>query len=223
MLPPTASLTTRCESPSWAGKLKVAVVVYNGVEVLDVNAPIDVFTKAGYIRDHYYIYTVAAKDTFVFTEHCNTILLPRYTFKNCPSPDIVVVPGCDPDRLDELLKDTAFNNRVLAWVKQMGENHEKEIIAVCTGGMLLAKTGLLDNKTATTHYMALEAMQHDFPKVRVVSGVRFTDTLNLVTTGGVTSGLDGALHLIEKYEGKAVADSVANILVYNRNCPMRSN
>jgi transcriptional regulator GlxA family with amidase domain len=219
--PPILSKPVKCESPNWAGKLKVAVVIYNGVEVVDMNGPIDVFTKTNYIRNHYFVYTVAAKDTLVYTENCYTALMPRYTIYNCPSPDIVVLPGCPPAVLDNLLGNAAFDSTVLNWVKALGADKEKVVMAVCTGGILLAKTGLLDGKEATTHYLALAQMKSLFPKVNVIGGVRYADTLNLITTAGITSGIDGALHLVEKYEGKEIADSVAHILVYNRQCPMR--
>jgi transcriptional regulator GlxA family with amidase domain len=216
MPPATAAI---CEPPSYQGKMKVAVIIYDGVEVVDMNGPIDVFTKANYIKDHYYVYTVAAKDTIIYTENCNTAIIPRYTFKNCPSPDIVILPGVA--NAEKILADSSFNNAIVPWIKEMAADPEKDIMSVCTGGVLLGKTGLLDNKTATTHYLALDLMKTLYPKVNVVGGVRFVDAGKIITTAGITSGIDGALHLVEKYEGKVTADSVAHLLVYNRDCPMR--
>ncbi len=207
--------------PSYAGKMKIAVIIYNGVEVLDMNGPIDVFTKANYIRDHYYVYTVAAKDTMIFTENCNTAIKPRYTFANCPFPDIVVLPGAPMNTINELLADSNFNNKVLKWVKDYGADTNNKVMSVCTGGILLGKTGLLNGRTATTHYLALQDMQQLYPKVNVIGGVRFVEDANTITTAGITSGIDGALHLVEKYDGKEMADSAAHIMVYNRDCPMR--
>lgn len=207
--------------PDYVGKMKVAVVVYNGVEVVDMNGPIDVFTKTNRIRNHYYVYTVAADDTLVQSEQCAVAIKPRYNLRNCPRPDIVIIPGCPPDVVTQLLADTAFGRKVLGWVTELGKDPEKEIMAVCTGVLLLGKTGLLDGRKATTHYLALDELAQLYPAVQVVRNVRFAEDRNTVTTAGITSGIDGALHLVEKYEGKAVADSVAHIMVYNRSCPMR--
>lgn len=218
---PATSRPILCESTNYAGKKKVAIVIYDGVEVVDMNGPIDVFIKTNRLSDHYYVYTVAAKDTLVYSEKCATAILPKYTIYNCPTPDIVVLPGCPPDVVDELLQDTTFNSTVLNWIKKLGADSSREIMSVCTGGILLGKTGLLDYRQATTHYLALQEMQQLYPKIKVIGGVRFADDKNTISTAGITSGIDGALHLVEKYEGKTIADSVAHIMVYNRSCPMR--
>ena len=212
-----------CRGADYVGKLKVAVVIYNGIEVVDMSGPIDVFTKTNRIHDRYYVYTVAATDSIVYTEKCTLSLIPQYSIRDCPQPDIVVLPGCPPDVEEALLADTTFANTVLAWIKKLGGDSSIEVMSVCTGGVLLGKTGLLDGRTATTHYLALEQMQQLYPKIHVVGGVRFVDDKNTISTAGITSGIDGALHLIEKNEGKVVADSVAHIMVYNRDCPMRGN
>ncbi|MBN9298846.1 MAG: DJ-1/PfpI family protein [Filimonas sp.] len=217
----TASRPILCESTNYTGKVKIAIVIYDGVEVVDMNGPIDVFTKTNRIADHYYVYTVAAKDTLIYSEKCATALLPKYTIYNCPTPDIVVLPGCPPDVVSQLLSDSTFSQTILTWIKKLGTDTTKEIMSVCTGGILLGKTGLLDYRQATTHYLALQEMQQMYPKIKVIGGVRFVDDKNTISTAGITSGIDGALHIVEKYEGKTVADSVAHIMVYNRSCPMR--
>jgi transcriptional regulator GlxA family with amidase domain len=218
-IPPPSFPPNLCTSPDYVGKMKVAVIVYNGVEVVDMNGPIDVFTKANYVHNHYYIYTVAATPEMVYTENGTTCVKPCYSFATAPSPDIVVLPGCN--NVSAMLEDTTFRTSILPWVTKMGSNPEKDVMGVCTGAILLAETGLLANKKATTHYLALEILRTRNPTIDVKENVRFVDTLNFVTTAGITSGIDGALHLVEKYDGKVVADSAAHIMVYNRNCPMR--
>lgn len=217
-IPPTTKPAAYCEVPNYDGKMKVAVIIYNGVEVVDMNGPIDVFTKANYVKNHYYIYTVAATEDMVYTENNTTAIKPCYSLDKAPSPDIVVLPGCN--NVSDVLKDTTFRNHILPWVKKMGSDPEKDVMGVCTGAILLAETGLLEYRKATTHYLALATLRK-YPHIDVKEGVRFVDTLNLVTTAGITSGMDGALHLVEKYDGKVIADSAAHIMVYNRTCPMR--
>jgi transcriptional regulator GlxA family with amidase domain len=217
--PAQANDKTPCDSVDYSKRTKVAVIIYDGVEVVDMNGPIDVFTKANYeVPGYYYVYTVAAKAGTVYTEACNTAITPRYTFNNCPSPDIVVLPGVADAQ--KILADPSFNNDILPWLKQMGADTNKIIMSVCTGGILLGKTGLLDGKKATTHYLALDLMKQLYPSIDTVGGVRFVDDGKIITTAGITSGIDGALHLVERINGKDVAKSAAEVMVYNRYCPM---
>jgi len=87
-------------------------------------------------------------------------------------------------------------------------------MSVCTGASVLAQYGLLDGLTATTHHMFAASMQKQYPAVRFVSGTRFVDHGNIATAGGLTAGIDLALHVVERYYGQDVAQVTADILEY---------
>jgi transcriptional regulator GlxA family with amidase domain len=94
-------------------------------------------------------------------------------------------------------------------------------MSVCTGAFLLAKTGLLSGKAATTHHGAYQVLAMDFPDVQVKRGARFVDSGNLASSGGLSSGIDLALHVVERYHGREVARSTADQMEYQGSGWMR--
>jgi transcriptional regulator GlxA family with amidase domain len=188
-------------------QLNVAVLVYPSVEVVDMNGPIDAFVKANRLNNnHYNVYTVAATTQTLKSEKGVVTITPGYDINNCPVPDIVVIPGIIEGEPDQSLID---------WIKKMG-NAGKTVMSVCIGAFILAKTGLLNGKRATTHYLSLGDLHQQYPTIKIERNVRFVQDGNIVTTAGITSGIDGALHLIEKFDGAALAQQAADIMVYNR-------
>ena len=198
-------------------KMNVAILTYPDVEMVDMNGPLDTFVKANRYTDSFYnVYTVAETSDAIKSELGVVTITPSYSINNCPNPDIVVIPGAvDAEGSHELGSPALVN-----WIKKQGENKSTVIMSVCIGAYILAQTGLLDGKKATTHYMALEDMQKEYPKTTFIKNVRFVEDGNIVTAGGITSGIDGALHLIEKFNGPAIAQHVADIMVYNRDAPL---
>lgn len=92
-------------------------------------------------------------------------------------------------------------------------------MSVCVGGVILSKAGLLNGKKATTHFMTTEALRGN-SEVKVMDNVRFVQDGKIITTAGITSGIDGTLHLIDLISGKNVGDMIAKNLYYNRNGDM---
>ncbi len=82
-------------------------------------------------------------------------------------------------------------------------------MSVCNGALILAETGLLDGLTATTYHNAIPELEKAFPKTKVVSDQRFVDNGKFITTAGLSSGIDGALHIVEKLKGKSKAQTAA--------------
>ncbi len=187
---------------------KVAIVIHEGVEMLDFAGPSEVFGAA--IRriegPCYQVFYVASTSTPVHPNGIDATIVPTYTIENCPVPDVIVVPGGDTPRL---LEDTAF----MKWFAAAA-TPSTQILSVCTGAFVLAKTGLLDGKSATTHHSALGGLARDFPKVDVVRGVRYVDHGKVVTAAGVSAGIDAALHLVERDLGKDVAERTARGMEY---------
>ncbi len=196
--------------------VNIAVLIYPGVELVDMNGPIDVFSHANRFKPSpYNIYTVAADAGNVTSEAKIVTIVPQYTIANCPTPDIVVIPGIVNDDNSTGIAAPA----IISWIKEMVER-KTIILSVCIGIYNLAATGLLSGKKVTTHYLAIDDFHQQYKNVTIIKNVRFVEDGDIVTTGGVTSGIDGALHLVEKYDGPSLAQHVADILVYNRDAPL---
>lgn len=195
--------------------INVAFLIYDQVEALDLNGPIDVFAKANLLDQRYNLYTVSQTNNLVTSEGGLMGLMATYNFNNAPKADILVVPGAHPEIVAKLCTG---NKELLDWVRAQDEN-STITMSVCVGGIILSEAGLLDGKTATTHYMTLEALQGN-SEVHVVDDVRFVQDGKFITTAGITSGIDGTLHIIDLINGKKVGDKIANILYYNRNSDM---
>lgn len=195
--------------------LNVAFIIYNQVEVLDLNGPLDVFVKANVLKPNtYHPYLVAATKDIVQTESNTTHIVPQYSFDDCPKPDIVVVPGANPDIVMTYLKDEQFQQTYIQWIIQQ-HRQGALLFTVCTGSLLLSTTSLFDGLDITTHFMGLEALQQLCPKANVISGVRFIDQEQVLTTAGITAGIDGALHLVSKQLTDEIGQTIKRLFEYN--------
>ncbi|HLQ38899.1 MAG TPA: DJ-1/PfpI family protein [Planctomycetota bacterium] len=189
-----------------AGRKLVAVVVHEGVELLDFAGPAEVFNSAASASGErlYRVVLVAPKPGSIHSLKFAEIV-PNHTVADCPKPDVIVIPGGDTDVLE---RDPGF----LAWVQQSAK--DATLLSVCTGAFIPAKLGMLDGKEATTHASALRGLQNKYPKVKVRSDIKLADNGAVVTSGGVSSGIEGALHLVKKQCGLEVATRVAKYMEY---------
>ncbi|WP_158962532.1 DJ-1/PfpI family protein [Myroides fluvii] len=195
--------------------LHVAFILYNQVEVLDLNGPLDVFVKANTLKPNTYIpYLVSATKEIVQTENGTTYILPQYSFDDCPKPDIVVVPGANPAIVMAYLKDEKFQQTYVQWIIKQHQQGAL-LFTVCTGSLLLSTTSLFDGLDITTHFMGLEALQQLCPKANVLSGVRFIDQNHVLTTAGITAGIDGALHLVSKQLTDEIGQTIKRLFEYH--------
>jgi transcriptional regulator GlxA family with amidase domain len=131
------------------------------------------------------------------------VITPTYSYETAPDPNVVVVPAHDS------------TERTVQWLRDAGRRADL-VMSVCTGAFVLAATGLLDGKTATAHHQFYDALASDFPKVRVVRGRRFVEHERVATAGGLTSGIDLALRVVERYLGRQAADATARYMEYVR-------
>lgn len=192
--------------------IKVAVLIYNGVELVDMNGPVDVFLHANsYNGNKYQIYTVAANKNPILSESKVVTIVPQYDITNCPDPDIIVIPG---------IIDQEVSPEMITWLTKMTAKKSRIFLSVCIGLYTLAQTGILSGKRATTHYLSINDFHKEYPDVKIVKNVRFVEDGNIVSTAGITSGIDGALHLIEKYDGSVIAQQTADVMIYNRDNPL---
>lgn len=186
--------------------LNLAIMLFEGVQIIDYTGPYETF---GHAYDHgqmFNIYTVSEKGETLTTAMGMTVT-PKYSFANCPKPDVIVFPGGDVD-------PSLANPTVMKWVKTQSAE-AKYVMSVCNGAFFLAEAGLLDGQKATTFYGMIDDLQKVAPKCLVVSDQRFVDNGKFMTTAGLSSGIDGALHLIEKIAGYGVAQQTALSMEYN--------
>lgn len=198
-----SATVSQCQSKP----LNVAIFVHEGVQLLDFSGPAEVFSDVHTNGGHAFnVYTVAPTDEAITSQRFLSVK-PQYSIKNCPPPDIILLPGGDTDR-------PLSNPEVINWIKTSGAK-SKYLVSVCTGAFLLAKAGFLDNKQATTHYCCQDGLAKDYPNVKVVKGVRFIDNGKVITTEGISAGIDGALYLVEKLHGRSVAEATAKYMMYD--------
>lgn len=177
---------------------KVAVVLFPGVEIIDFSGPWEVFGAAGMK-----VFSVAASDSMC-TASMGLTIKPDFTFANAPQPDIILVPGGSVDPAD---------TPVVNWIARTSLK-TAHTMSVCTGAFLLAAGGLLDNLTATTNFPAIETLRQRSPTTTVVDKVRFVDNGRIITSAGLSSGIDAAFHLVSLYLGKAQTAKLAIELEY---------
>lgn len=188
----------------------VAIVVYDGVELLDFAGPGEVFQAAAKYswedaKTTFNVYTVAPSNKPIVSQGFVTIT-PEYTIENCPEPDIVVLPG---GRARELYDDPVF----MKWAKSAVDQADIAM-SVCTGAFVLAKNGQLDGIEATTHWGAIEQLRKAAPTATVLENKRFVDNGRIVTTAGVSAGIDGALHVVAKLISFDIAKATARYMEY---------
>jgi putative intracellular protease/amidase len=181
------------------GVTTVAMLLYPGVEIIDISGPWEAFGTAGFL-----VHTVAEKSdplTLVF----NQKVVPDYTFENSPRADILLVPGGGYTQAMQ-------NPRLIQWLQSKSKD-VSYVMSVCTGAFVLGKAGLLAGQTATCTYGMVDDLL-GFPNVKIVHNQRFVDNGKIITTGGLTSGIDGALHLISRIDGVGAAQAAALEMEY---------
>jgi transcriptional regulator GlxA family with amidase domain len=171
----------------------VAVFIFDNVEVLDFAGPFEVFNVAGEVIEPapFNTYTVAMPAGPVKARGQLSIN-PHFTVGNCPPPDILLIPGGLGTR--PLLKDAA----VLNWLKAQTLQVEL-LLSVCTGALLLGQAGLLANLPATTHHTTFNLLREISPTTQVKEDQRFVDAGQIITSGGISAGIDMALYVIGKF------------------------
>jgi len=182
---------------------KVAIFIFDGVQIIDYAAPYEVFGQAGFD-----VFTVAEKPEAITTAMGMSVN-PKYTFDNHPPANILMLPGGGvPQHQD--------NPKVIKWIQDNARQAEV-VLSVCNGAFFLAKAGLLDGLEATTFASLIDGLQAAAPKAKVVSDKRFVDNGKIVTSAGLSSGIDGALHVVEKVLGRGWTEVIATNLEYDWN------
>ncbi len=186
-------------------KLKICFYLQDGVEVLDFAGPMEAFAAAGFE-----VFTVSKTKDPIVSQGILKII-PDFSIDNAPQADVMVFFGGN--------SVVAYNDpKVISWVLSR-EKQTKYFLSVCSGAFILGKAGLLDGLTATTFHTRIEELRKAFPHVKVLSDVRFVDNGRVITTAGVSAGIDGALHLISKIKGEKMAREVVEYMEYDKWIP----
>jgi transcriptional regulator GlxA family with amidase domain len=198
----------------------IAIFIFDDVEVLDFAGPFEVFGVCGLRtmkEKPFNVYTVAEKELIVARNGLK--IIPHYTWNNCPEPDILLLPGGG----GYLADGTAFGTRkeihnelLLDWIRKKNETTEL-MLSVCTGSFLLARAGLLEGLSATTHWKAVEAMKQLAPNTTILPGERWVDNGRIILSAGVSAGIDMSFYVIAKLLGEELAKETAEYIQYHTN------
>ena len=192
----------------------IALYLFDEIEVLDLGGPFEVFSTASRMKAR--LKPDAAKPFEVFTiadairpirARGGLVVQPSYDITNHPAIDVLIVPG-------GVVTAELERAPVIEWIKRTAAKAELTA-SVCTGAFLLGKAGLLRGKTITTHWEDIEDFRAMFPDVPVQGDQRWIDAGEIVTSAGISAGLDMSLHLVERLEGEELALRTARQMDYD--------
>lgn len=187
----------------------VGIVVFGEAEVLDFSGPFEAFAVA---RDESgnqrFDVSLVAQEKAPIIARNGFAVVPRYSFSDAPNFDVLIVPG------GYGAEEIEIHNPVLLDFLRARAKNTPIVASVCTGAFLLAEAGLLDGKSATTHWMDIDRFEREYPAIRVARDVRYVDEGAILSSAGVSSGIDMSLHLVARYLGEAAAKAAAKRMEY---------
>ena len=189
--------------------MNVGIYIYNEAEVLDFSGPFEVFSTASRICRNDNPFT-----TFLVSENGKTVIArggysinPTYGFNNTPKIDLLVVAGGVYD--DEIKKEP-----VLEWIKK--QSIDATVIAsVCTGIFLLAEAEVVTNHVVTTHWEDINDLKANYPNLNVKKSKRWVAHKNIISSAGISAGIDMSLHLVTILYSKMLAEKTAKQMEYH--------
>ena len=199
----SAAETNPLKAPA-EGSIPVAFLISEGAQIIDFAGPWEVFQGVmipGRTGHPFRLYTVS-ESTSPIRASGGMKIVPDYTFENAPAPKVIVIPA-----------QSAPGKATLEWIRRSTKTTDVTM-SVCTGAFVLAKTGLLSGKAATTYHGAFVSFANEFPDIHLKRGARFVEDGNLASAGGLSSGIDLALRVVERYFGREVAQKTAYNMEY---------
>lgn len=203
-------------------KRKVGILLFDYVDVLDFTGPAEVLSLTANNKAEQ-IFTLYKKqllptrpfEVFTLTEtgksittHTEIEVVPDFSIDNSPKLDILIIPG-GPLRAVQTM---AKNKRIIDWI--IKHKNIEYICSVCTGAYILGATGLLNGKKATTHHLALKLLQKKYPEIQVLSERKVIHDGNIITSGGVSSGINMALYIVKQILGESIAERTAKTIEF---------
>lgn len=194
----------------------IGIYVFDDVEVLDFAGPYEVFTCAARVGARlapgveapFRVRTIGQKSAML-RARAGLSVFPEADFATCGKLDVLIVAG-------GVVAAEQAKPEVVAWIAAAARDCEL-VASVCTGAFLLAAAGLLDGQPATTHREDQDDLRTAFPRVQVLSDRRWVDNGRIVTSGGISAGMDMSLHLVERLAGRELAVFTAHQMEYDWN------
>lgn len=213
-------MSAAAASPVPGAPLQVAILVFDQVEVLDFAGPYEVFTTASRVhqrpsgeapagRGPLFEVRAVARTLAPVRARAGLQLLPDADFGSCTQADVLIVPGGVVDAAQQCPE-------TLAWIARISATAQITA-SVCTGCFLLAASGVLRTERVTTHWEDLDDLRRQFPALEVCDSVRWVDLGRLLTSAGISAGMDMSLHLVERLGGEALALRTARQMDYAWN------
>lgn len=189
----------------------VAVLLYDNIVLQDFAGPIEVFNKAQNLtKGKYKTFTFGLESREIYTENNLLKITADYTLENFPKADYILIPGASMP----VIKNLMNNETLKKFIQTVNKNDLSNLVSVCTASYLLANSGILDGKKATTHYFVADDFQEKFPNIKLIRNVRFVDEEKILTSSGVTSGIDVALYIVGKNSGQKIQSMIVRALQY---------
>jgi len=191
----------------------VGILIFDDVEVLDFCGPFEVFSVARPVEEHsdeLKLFTVVtiSEEYRIVTCRGGLLVKPHATIEDHPPLDILIVPGGQGTRRER------HNQRILDWIVQQ-DQHTNLTTSVCTGAFLLAERGILNHHRAKTHLNSIEWMRRTYPNIEMVADERIVDEGHIITSAGISAGIDMSLHVVSRLYGADVAAWTARRMEYN--------
>ncbi|MEK6299642.1 MAG: DJ-1/PfpI family protein [Acidobacteriota bacterium] len=213
----TSSAQPQSQNPTRQvkGTRNLAILIFEGVQIIDYTGPYEVF--GGVYVDGaraFNVYTVSEK-TDAITTAMGMSVNPKYSFENAPKPDVLLIPGGGGSKPGAPgVGGVLANPRTIKWVADNAKDAEL-VMSVCNGAFIIHKAGLLEGLTATTTAGLIDLLAETAKNTKVVRDKRFVDNGKVITAAGLSSGIDGALHVVEKLFGRGQAQMSALGIEYN--------
>jgi transcriptional regulator GlxA family with amidase domain len=191
-------------TPPAQGSIPVAFLLSEGAVVIDFCGPWEVFQDVAIPGSNdaaFRMYTVAETTKPIHASGGMTIV-PDYSLAAAPAPKVIVIPA-----------QSGQSEAMMEWLRASSK-HTDVTMSVCTGAFTLAQSGLLSGKSATTHHASYRTFAMQFPDIHLKRGARFVEDGNLASAGGLSSGMDLALRVVERYFGREVAVQTAYQMEY---------
>ncbi|MGH9968931.1 MAG: DJ-1/PfpI family protein [Pyrinomonadaceae bacterium] len=205
---PSGSQNANKLEPPSKGKIPVAFLISRGATMIDYAGPWEVFQDVhvpsrGDMEDQmpFELFTVS-DTTDVVVGSAGLKIVPDFTFQTAPAPKVVVIPA-----------QGGRSQAMFEWLNKVSQTADV-VMSVCTGAFILARAGLLAGKSATTHHDFIDSLAKEFPNVEIKRGLRFVEGPKISSAGGLTSGIDLALRVVERYFGRDVAQATATYMEY---------
>ncbi len=189
--------------------MNIGIYIYEQAEVLDFSGPYEVFSTASRLLAGNEALTpfLIAESANLVTARAGYQVMPHYSIYNHPRLDVLIIAGGVHDQ--EMTKPP-----VIEWIAKQSE-HVSITASVCTGAFLLAQAEVINQHKVTTHWQDIDELQRSFSHLNVVKGKRWVDEGNIVTSGGISAGIDMSLHLVSRLYSLVLAENTAKQMEFS--------